>query len=157
MERKDIGSWLSGSAWNNGNLSGDFRYPGNRLGLPEHGPGSVASLLRRSFAFIIDYFSSMAVAHLFAPNVDYLSNQFRLLTLEIMFGQIVLLTALTGASFGQRLLRVKVISIAQGHLGIMRVVVRTLLIFLVIPAVIWDRDGRGMHDRIVGSISVNTR
>ena len=154
MDRKDIGSWLSGSAWSSGNLPGEFQYPGNRLGLPEAGPGSVVSLLRRALAFFIDYFASMAIAHLFAPSLDYLSNSFRLLTLEIMFGQMVLFTALIGASFGQRLLRIRVASINGQRLGVGRVIVRTLLIFLVIPAVIWDRDGRGMHDRIVGSVSV---
>lgn len=157
MERKDFGSWLTGSAWNSGNLAGEFRYPGNRLGLPETGPGSVVSLLRRMGAFFIDYFASMAIAHLVAPNLDYLSNSFRLLTLEIMFGEIVLLTALVGASFGQRLLGIHVVSLTQGRLSIIRVIIRTVLIFLVIPAVIWDRDGRGMHDRAVGSISVKSR
>jgi hypothetical protein len=28
---------------------------------------------------------------------------------------------------------------------------RTLLILLVIPALVMDSDGRGLHDRIVGS------
>jgi hypothetical protein len=28
---------------------------------------------------------------------------------------------------------------------------RTLLILLVIPAVVYDNEGRGLHDRIVGS------
>jgi uncharacterized RDD family membrane protein YckC len=28
---------------------------------------------------------------------------------------------------------------------------------LVIPAVIWDRDGRGMHDRLLGTVVVRTR
>lgn len=157
MDRKDIGSWLSGSAWNSGNLAGEFRYPGNRLGFPEHGVGSVVSLLRRMVAFFIDYFACMALVHLFAADLDYLSNEFRLMTLLVMFGEIVLFTSLIGASFGQRLLGIQVISITKGRLGVGRVLIRTLLIFLVIPAVIWDRDGRGMHDRMVGSISVKSR
>ena len=33
-------------------------------------------------------------------------------------------------------------------------VVRTLLMALVIPAVIWDADQRGMHDRVAGTLLV---
>jgi uncharacterized RDD family membrane protein YckC len=29
-----------------------------------------------------------------------------------------------------------------------RIVVRTLLLFLLVPAVVFDRDGRGLHDRL---------
>jgi len=34
---------------------------------------------------------------------------------------------------------------------------RTLLICLVIPAVIWDRDGRGLQDRAAGTVVVKAR
>ncbi|MCX6405142.1 MAG: hypothetical protein NTW81_06580 [Actinobacteria bacterium] len=77
--------------------------PLNRLGLPENGPGSLAGLGRRITAFSLDYFASMAVAHLIGGNIDPLGNSFRILTLEVMFAQMVFLTALTGSSFGQRL------------------------------------------------------
>jgi uncharacterized RDD family membrane protein YckC len=157
MDRKDIGAWLSGPITNLGNTDKDFRYPGNRLGLPAQGPGSVAGIGRRVLAFFLDYFASMAIAHLAAPHLAYLSNPFRLLALEIMFGEIVLFTVLLGSSFGQRLLGVQVVGIDLSRLTIVRVVVRTILIFLVVPAAIWDRDGRGFHDRAVGSITVRTR
>ena len=34
---------------------------------------------------------------------------------------------------------------------------RTVLLFLVIPAVVWDRDGRGLHDKIAHTVIVATR
>ena len=37
-------------------------------------------------------------------------------------------------------------------LGLGRAALRTLLICLVIPAVVMDSYGRGLHDRAVGSI-----
>jgi len=29
-----------------------------------------------------------------------------------------------------------------------RILVRTVLLFLLVPAVVFDRDGRGLHDRL---------
>ena len=67
--------------------------------------------------------------------------------------QIVLLLTANG-SFGQLLLGMRVVPIAGGYLGWWRPIVRTLLICLVIPAVIWDRDQRGAHDRLAGTVLV---
>ena len=39
-------------------------------------------------------------------------------------------------------------------LGLVGVFVRTLLLCLLVPALIWDRDGRGLHDKAVGSVLV---
>ena len=131
--------------------------PLNRLGLPEIGPGSVAGLGRRIAAFFLDYFASMAVAHLIGQDMDPLSNQFRVLTLEIMFAQVVLLTTLTGSSFGQRLLGMQVAKLDLSRIDPLRVIARTAMIFLVIPAAVWDRDTRGLHDKALGTVVVRTR
>ncbi|MEI7443136.1 MAG: RDD family protein [Actinomycetes bacterium] len=129
----------------------------NRLGLPDNGPGSLAGLGRRIAAFSLDYFASMAVAHLLDRNIDPLGNSFRILTLEVMFAQMVLLTSLTGSSFGQRLLGMQVTKLDLSRVDALRVIARTALIFLVIPAVVWDRDTRGLHDRLLGTVVVRTR
>jgi len=129
----------------------------NRLGLPDNGPGSLAGLGRRIAAFSLDYFASMTVAHLLDRNIDPLGNSFRILTLEVMFAQMVLLTSLTGSSFGQRLLGMQVTKLDLSRVDALRVIARTALIFLVIPAVVWDRDTRGLHDRLLGTVVVRTR
>jgi len=67
--------------------------------------------------------------------------------------QIVLLLIANG-SLGHLLLGMRVVPIAGGYLGWWRPIVRTLLICLVIPAVIWDRDQRGAHDRLAGTVLV---
>jgi len=67
--------------------------------------------------------------------------------------QIVLLLTANG-SLGHLLLGMRVVPIAGGYLGWWRPIVRTLLICLVIPAVIWDRDQRGAHDRLAGTVLV---
>jgi uncharacterized RDD family membrane protein YckC len=48
----------------------------------------------------------------------------------------------------------RVVSRSGGWIGILRPVIRTLLIVLVIPAVIWDSDQRGLHDRMAGTVLI---
>jgi hypothetical protein len=43
---------------------------------------------------------------------------------------------------------------AGGRIGVRRPVVRSVLLVLVIPAVVWDLDQRGLHDRVAGTILV---
>jgi uncharacterized RDD family membrane protein YckC len=61
------------------------------------------------------------------------------------------------ASFGQRLLGVSVVGMDGGRLSLWRIVVRTLLICLIIPAVVYVNTGRGLHDRAVGSVANRRR
>ncbi len=54
--------------------------------------------------------------------------------------------------FGMRLVRLD-----GGWVGLWRPVLRTILLILVIPAVIWDADRRGLHDKLLGTVVVRTR
>ena len=103
---------------------------------------------RRVVAFLIDWFASVLVALLAFPQFPYGSNGSMLATLAVFVVEITVLTWLTGASFGQRLVRLRVVSIDGGRVPLWRVLVRTLLICLVIPAVVYDDYGRGVHDRL---------
>jgi uncharacterized RDD family membrane protein YckC len=52
--------------------------------------------------------------------------------------------------FGLRLVRVdRTAAVDPG-----RVILRTFLLFLLVPAVVWDRDGRGLHDRFTDTAVV---
>jgi uncharacterized RDD family membrane protein YckC len=70
--------------------------------------------------------------------------------------EVALLTWLGGGSFGQRLRRLRVASVDGSRLGLVQTLVRTLLLCLFIPAVIWDRDGRGLHDRAARTVVIRT-
>ncbi len=65
---------------------------------------------------------------------------------------VFLLTA--NGSVGHLVLGMRVVPIAGGYLGVWRPFVRTILLCLVIPAVIWDKDQRGMHDRLIATVLV---
>ena len=75
-----------------------------------------------------------------------------------LFGlEVAILTWLGSASFGQRIVGLAVQRVDGARLGLWRSVVRTALLCLAVPALIWDRDGRGLHDKAVGSVCVRAR
>jgi uncharacterized RDD family membrane protein YckC len=67
--------------------------------------------------------------------------------------QIVFLITLNG-SVGHLIVGLRVVPMSGGWIGVLRPIGRTLLLCIVIPAVIWDRDQRGMHDRLAGTVLV---
>jgi uncharacterized RDD family membrane protein YckC len=65
-----------------------------------------------------------------------------------------LLTSLAGGSAGQLLSRVRVVRVDGGPLGPGRALLRTVLVCLVIPPVVYNPDQRGLHDLAAGSVAV---
>lgn len=112
---------------------------------------------RRIVAFLIDWFASVLVALAAFPQFRYGTEESMLLTVVVFAVEVIVLTWLTGASFGQRILGLRVVSIQGGRLPLWRVAVRTLLLLLVIPAVVYDDQGRGLHDRMAGSVVMRVR
>ena len=99
----------------------------------------------------------MFVALVWVGADKYETNEYTFTTLAVFFGEITILTWLTGCSFGQRIVGIRVRSIDGGRVSLPRVALRSALICLVIPAVVYDSDGRGLHDRAARSIVVRAR
>jgi uncharacterized RDD family membrane protein YckC len=120
------------------------RVRGAALGLPREGPGSLATFGQRIGAFLVDAFASALVAGLVtAPD---LPGNWSLLTFGVM--TVVFLVA-TGQTPGMRLLGLRLAHPQQGgRLAVWRAVVRTGLLVLLVPALVVDGDGRGLHDRL---------
>jgi uncharacterized RDD family membrane protein YckC len=131
-------------------------YRGERLGLPESGPGSIASVGRRVAALVVDWVSATLVMLLISNgHLTYGSPDFSFAVLGVFALEVFVLTWLAGASFGQRLLRIRVVSLDRGPVGPVRALGRTVLICLAVPPLVWDRDTRGLHDRAVLTAVVN--
>ncbi|PRI12159.1 RDD family protein [Leucobacter massiliensis] len=124
-------------------------WPGERLGLPETGPLSVARLGRRVLAICIDWGLAALPAYLLigGPHPEWWNYLFFALM------QIVFIPTI-GGSLGHRILGMRVLSLSGGWIGLWRPVVRTLLLCLVIPVLVWDSDHRGFHDKIPGTVLV---
>src|SRR5215471_17182562 len=122
-------------------------YPGSRLGLPATGPGAVAGWGRRLVALVIDWILSMFVVAAFVGqdvwSGDGLAQWGPLI---VFFIEVSILTTTLGGSAGQLILRIVVRRVDGRPLDACRVLLRTFLIVLVIPPLVFSRDQRGMHD-----------
>ncbi|MEV8253913.1 RDD family protein [Rhodoglobus sp. NPDC076762] len=122
-------------------------WPGKRIGLPAEGPRSIGRFGRRLVALAIDWGFAVVVSIAF---FDY--DAFATLGIFVAAQVVLLITA--NGSFGHLITGMRVVPVTGGMLGVWRPLVRTLLMALVIPAVIWDVDQRGMHDRLAGTLLV---
>ncbi len=139
--REDMGSWLKGGP------GSDSVSRGSRLGLPEIGAGSLAPVGRRVVALLVDWALCTLIASAF------LRGQ-ALGPVGVLGVEYVLLVGTAGATIGHRLLGLVVTTPEGAPAGPLRALVRTVLLCLVIPPVVWDADGRGMHDRAAGTVIV---
>ena len=107
-------------------------------------------LWRRIFALMIDWLMSLAIASAFVPRAPGWSQ---LAPLGIFFIEVWVLTSLQGASAGQRILRMKVVRFSDGgSVTPTRALIRTFLLCLVVTAVTFDENGRGIHERASGTV-----
>lgn len=153
LSREEVFSWLGGPRAAAEQSGIDLGYRGLRLGYPETGPGSVATFNRRFVAVFIDWIAALVVARAIeAQFLQSTSATRAMLPTLVFFLEITILTVAGGASFGQRLLGIGVARLDGSPLSVLRVALRTFLLCLAVPALIWDRDGRGLHDRAAGSV-----
>ncbi|MBB5923694.1 putative RDD family membrane protein YckC [Actinoalloteichus hoggarensis] len=151
------GSWLTGpsAALPPGERPEPIRqdWRGQRLGLPEHGPDSVASKGSRAVALLIDLLASALIAGLFtAPE---LPRHWSLLVWALLT---ILPVATVGFTPGMALLGIRVARIGDvPAVGPLRALGRTALLFFLLPALIWDADSRGLHDKAAGTVVVRSR
>ena len=113
-----------------------------------------ASLGRRLLALVIDWTMCRLIAGLLSPSVIP-DNTFS--TLIIFYIEVCLFTIAFGASAGQRIMAIKVVTYPdQQRVKVGRIVLRTLLICLVLPAV-FTNNGRPLHDHFAHSQTVRER
>jgi uncharacterized RDD family membrane protein YckC len=138
-------------------------YPGRRRGLPASGPGAVAGWGRRLGALLIDWvLSTLAAAAIFGQAVivppETGRSGIEVFAPILMLGiEVWILTALLGGSAGQLIVGVSVRRTSGAPLDLFRALLRTVLLLLVIPAVIYNREQQGLHDLAVDSIAVRSR
>ncbi len=107
-----------------------------------------ASLGRRVLALAIDWTMSRLIAGLLNPYL-FIKNDFS--TLLIFFLEVAFFTIIFQASAGQRILGIKVVTYPeQARVEPKKIVLRTLLICLVLPAV-FTKEGRSLHDYLTQS------
>ena len=132
-----------------GSVTSDAQsYPGERLGRPSSGTGSIARLGRRVGALFIDYGAAYLISGFFGWDPLAILAIFAVI-------QIVFLPTIQGSP-GHRILGLRVVRLDGAWVGLWRPIVRTALLIVVIPAVIWDADQRGLHDKAAGTVLVRS-
>jgi RDD family len=151
-KREALGSWLDGPRAAAEQMGADFGYRGERLGLPREGSGSIAPVGRRIAALFVDWALCLLIAYgLLAHGSLQAAENWTF----AIFGVVSLLALATaGTTPGKRLLRLRVVRLDGGRPGLGSVLLRTVLLLLVVPAAVWDRDTRGMHDKAARSVEI---
>ena len=110
------------------------------------------TLGRRLAAISIDWLASYLIAFAFFAGGGNFGERItgsRIPTTLILITEYAILVALTGASFGHRLLKLKVVNYADGGFpSPLQALIRTVLMALVITAITYDEEGRGIHERL---------
>jgi uncharacterized RDD family membrane protein YckC len=122
--------------------------------MPQRGPGSLARFGRRLVAVTVDWFVCTLIA---SGLMHYRLGEgglgpFKPLAVFVVMN--LLLVGTLGSTIGHRLLGIRVLRVDGTAAGPVLALIRTLLLAVVIPAVIWDRDTRGFHDKIAGTVVV---
>jgi uncharacterized RDD family membrane protein YckC len=150
VDRKDVASWLQGPVAQRPETDED--HPGRRLGMPRSGPGSIARFGRRLVAIFVDWTMCQVLAFgLFRVPFGE-AGPGSWVPLGLFALENLLLVSTTGSTFGQRLLGIRLVSLNGGRTTVVQVLLRTFLLCLAVPALIWDRDGRGLHDKSAGTV-----
>ena len=153
------GTWLQGPGASLGEVRNPGSWPGGRLGLPQHGAGSVAPFGARAGAFVVDGLASALVATLINALLDPSDRQRQLASYAVLALEHVVLVALTGQTFGMRVLGLSVQRLGQpGRLpGLLPALLRTSILLLSLGlAALFSRDGRGLHDIAAGTAVVRS-
>jgi uncharacterized RDD family membrane protein YckC len=138
VDRRSLGGWLGG--------------PGSAYG----GAGAAdagavdparATFGRRLAAVALDWAACLLIARAFTGSSWG--------ALAVFAVENLLLLPTLGATFGMRLLGIGVVRLDSGRpLTVPAAAVRTVLLCLAVPALVWDRQYRGLHDKAVGSAVV---
>ncbi|WP_230976620.1 RDD family protein [Georgenia wutianyii] len=106
-----------------------------------------AGLGRRVVALAVDW----AIAN--AISAGFLDND-PLATLGVFAVMTWLLLATRGATIGHTLLGLQVCTVDGGPVSPLQALIRTVSLCVVVPAVVWGLDGRGLHEVWAGTTIV---
>lgn len=135
----------------------DDSWPGRRFGCAPEGSTSVVRLGPRAIALIIDWALCSVIASALLGYQWGGQGNTGFEPLLIFAVENVLLIGTLGSTVGHFVVGARVTRLDGSAAGPLAAVIRTALLCVVIPALIFDIDQRGMHDRLAKTILVKTR
>ncbi|MBC2681193.1 RDD family protein [Corynebacterium anserum] len=156
----DKRSWLEGPQvpGENEDPSNISAYPGENLGLPQEGPGSLAPLFPRMAALLLDWLLCWGIAFFITRMTDWWGDV-ATVTMMVFIVVRTLTVWLFAQTPGHAIVGIGVVRLDDHsrRVGFGRAFFRTVLTVFLFPPVIQDTDGRGMHDRATGTGVIRTR
>lgn len=101
-------------------------------------------MIRRMGAIFIDW---LLCTFIVVALIRHARADVEIWTLLVFAAQDFVLTALAGLTIGKRLLGIRVVRLDGKMVGPLWGLLRTVLLLTVIPALLLNRDLRGLHDR----------
>lgn len=153
------GSWLSGpaAALPKGEDGRVVKYRGERLGLPESGPRSAAGVGRKVAGLVIDWLLCYGVAVVLMAFLPLPGGPAAGVIVVWALVSIVSVW-LFAATPGQTAMGVGVARVdAEVPVGLPRAFFRVLLTVFIMPPLVMDEDGRGLHDRVTQTAVISAR
>lgn len=113
---------------------------------------------RRLLGITIDWLASYAITlGFFAGSGDFLERSRGVggTVLIVLFFQYLLLVAMGGSSFGHRIVGLKVVRFSDGGAAMpLQALIRTVLMMIIVTAITFDENGRGINERLSNTVLV---
>jgi hypothetical protein len=113
---------------------------------------------RRMLGITIDWFAAYAVTlGFFAGDGTFLERSRNVggTVLLVLTLEYLILVALTGSSFGHRIVGLKVIRFSDGGpVTILQALIRTVLLVTIVAAITFDENGRAPNERLSNTVLV---
>ena len=111
------------------------------------------SLGRRFAALMVDWLACYFIVTASTGGVGAMAPNRSLSVLALFFVEIAILSALQGATLGHRIFGIKIVRFTDGGaITPVQALIRSALLVTVIFAITIDENGRGMHERLSGSV-----
>lgn len=123
----------------------------------------MARVGRRIAAIAIDWAIASVISYAFFSHGSWADLNSWATTIVFVVMQVLFIPTI-GGGIGHRLLGLRVVPVrvgsgrgGSGHsgwVGVWRPIVRSVLLAVVVPALVWDSDQRGFHDKIAGTVLI---
>ena len=113
---------------------------------------------RRMLGITIDWFAAYAVTlGFFAGDGTFLERSRNVggTVLLVLTLEYLILVALTGSSFGHRIVGLKVVRFSDGGpVTILQALIRTVLLVTIVAAITFDENGRAPNERLSNTVLI---
>ena len=111
---------------------------------------------RRMLGVLIDWLMSYAIAVGFF--VEFGDSSRVVVVFLVFTAQYLIFAALGGATPGHRIVGLKIVRFSDGGMPTpVQALIRTGLLILIITAITFDQNGRGINERLSNTVLVKTR